>query len=325
MFFFRHWNIPMNAVVDQRPGVGSRISLWALVLLYAAARVAQAHPGKIPMVAIVALHVLPPLFFAFIHGALRYGARGILVFTGLCLLLGNVSENLSILTGFPFGHYHFTDVIGPKIFQVPVLLGLAYIGMGYLSWTMGCLIVGDVRKPLAGHSVLTTPLVAAFVMVAWDLSMDPIWSGFVHGWVWHNGGAYFGVPISNFLGWYFTVYLIYQSFAFYLQRRPETARPLPSRSWQLAVVFYGLSAAGNLFVVPPPGARVVTDAAGTAWPVTGILAASALVSIFVMGAFTVLAWLRVSGSVTTEPVRASAPAETQPLPSSGPMSEPPLA
>jgi hypothetical protein len=25
-------------------------------------------------------------------------------------------------TGFPFGHYYFTDVMGPKIFQLPVLL-----------------------------------------------------------------------------------------------------------------------------------------------------------------------------------------------------------
>jgi putative membrane protein len=46
-------------------------------------------------------------------------------------------------------------------------------------------------------------------MVAWDLSMDPVWSTVMHSWIWLQGGAYFGVPVSNFLGWYLTVYVIY--------------------------------------------------------------------------------------------------------------------
>jgi hypothetical protein len=39
---------------------------------------------------------------------------------------------------------------------------------------------------------------------------------------------------------------------------------------------------------------VVVDATGTAWNVSGILTASALVSIFIMGAFTLFAWMRAS-------------------------------
>jgi uncharacterized membrane protein len=262
--------------------------LWMLVVLYAAARVTQAYPDKIPVLAIVALHVLPPLLFALVHGSLRYGVRGMLIFVGLCVVIGNFFENLGILTGFPFGHYHFTDVMGPKIFHVPILLGLAYIGMGYLSWTLGLIIAGNRQ-----NRVWATPLIAAFAMVAWDLSMDPIWSNLVHGWVWHDGGAYFGVPVSNFLGWYLTVYLIYQSFALYLRRKPDARSPLPTRYWQLAVVFYGVSAAGNLFVVAPPGLPVVTDAAGTVWKVSDMLGVSALVSIFLMGAFAVIAAVRL--------------------------------
>src|SRR5271157_1925494 len=71
--------------------------LWGLVILYAAVRVSQAYPDRIPMVAIVALHVLPPLLFALVHGVLRYGVRGIVVFMGLCLAVGNLFENLSVV------------------------------------------------------------------------------------------------------------------------------------------------------------------------------------------------------------------------------------
>ena len=95
------------------------------------------------MPVIVVLHVLPPALFALLHGAIRYGIRGILAFVAVCLVVGNVSENLGIRTGFPFGHYYFTDLIGPSLLHVPILLGLAYVGMGYLCWTLGGLIVGE--------------------------------------------------------------------------------------------------------------------------------------------------------------------------------------
>jgi putative membrane protein len=272
--------------------------LWALLGIYAAARVAQMFPGTVPMVAVISLHVLPPLAFAVIHGAMVYRLRGILMFILLCVAIGNVFENLSVFTGFPFGRYHFTGVMGPRVFAVPILLGLAYVGMGYISWTVARVILGDPGEPLTGSRLLTRPLVAAFVMVAWDFSQEAIWSNFARGWKWHEGGAYFGVPLSNFGGWYLTVYLIYQSFALTVRTaamRTTTARATPAntRFWLIAVLFYGVSALGNLIVPGPRGVAVVTDAAGTVWPVSGILGTSALVSVLVMGAFTLIAWVRL--------------------------------
>jgi len=55
---------------------------------------------------------------------MRYGLRGIVAFMAICLVVGNAFENLSILTGFPFGHYYFTGLMGPRILHVPILLGL---------------------------------------------------------------------------------------------------------------------------------------------------------------------------------------------------------
>jgi putative membrane protein len=225
----------------------------------------------------------------------------------MCLVVGNASENLSILTGIPFGHYYFTGLMGPSIFHVPILLGFAYVGMGYLSWTLGRLILGEARGPLAGSRVVTVPLAGAFLMVAWDLSMDPVWSTVMHSWIWLQGGAYFGVPVSNFLGWYLTVYVIYQLFALYLRRRAihgySKGHSLPSGYWRMAVLFYGISAAGNLALIPRAGISPVSDPTGAQWRVTSIVGASALVSIFVMGAFTLLAWLRLSGA-GSQPARA---------------------
>jgi len=273
---------------------GTAIALWVTIIIYAIARVLQIYSGRVPMLVVVGLHVLPPIAFTLIHGARLYRTRGILLFVLICVAVGNIIENLSIVTGFPFGHYYFTSVMGPKILNVPVMLGLAYVGMGYLSWIMGLVILGILDRPLTRSCVVTAPLIAAFIMVAWDLAMDPVWGTILHAWIWLGGGAYFGVPITNFLGWYLTAYIIYQLFAIFARRRPAPPDQLPSRHWQLPVVFYSVSVAGNLLLaIPQTGPSVVSDAAGVQWRVSDITGTCALVSIFTMGAFACLASIRL--------------------------------
>jgi uncharacterized membrane protein len=274
--------------------------LVLLLVLYVVARILQLYADRVPTLVIVALHVLPPAVFAFLHGKITYRLRGILIFMGLSLGIGALLESLSLRTGFPFGHYYFTDLMGPKLFQLPVMLALAYVGMGYLSWVVGLLILGHHDEPLDGRRILFLPLIASFVMVAWDLSMDPVWTNLDHAWVWRKGGSFFGVPVSNFLGWYLTVYLFYQAFALYLRGR--TVPPVPRKHWHLPVLFYGASAAGNiLLAIPSATPLVVTDASGRQWMTADIIHSCVLVSIFVMGAFTLIAWTKLSLS-THDPV-----------------------
>jgi len=251
------------------------------------------------MLAVVALHVFPPAIFSLIHGARFYRWRGILTFVILALVVGNVFENLGVRTGFPYGEYYFTDVMGPKLLVVPILLGLAYVGMAYLSWTLARLILGSVKVPLEGWRVVGLPAIAAFIMTAWDLSQDPVWATILRCWVFPHGGAYFGVPVSNFCGWYLAVFTLYVLFALYLRGRSPNLGPLPRGYWYQPLLFYGLSAAGNLLlIIPRPGLLVVSDPTGMQWKVSDITGACALVTIFTMGAFTLLAWVRLSTTLT---------------------------
>jgi uncharacterized membrane protein len=275
---------------------GNHLTFFSLIVLYSAARVLEVFPGGVPMLAIVALHVLPPLVFAWMHGTQLYGWRGMLTFFAICLVIGNVVENVGVLTGFPFGRYYFTDAMGPKIFLVPIFLGLAYLGMGYLSWTLARVIVGDPEGPLLGPRVVTVPLVGALIMTAWDFCQDPIWGTVVHAWVWVHGGSYFGVPVSNFVGWYLHVYVLYQLFALYLRGRPVTTATLTAGYWRFAVIFYGVSAAGNLLLlIPAAEPSLLTDGSGREWTVASITAACAAATVLTMGVFSLWAWMRIGG------------------------------
>jgi uncharacterized membrane protein len=269
----------------------SRFLLLTLLILYLVARILQLFAAKVPILLIVILHVIPPALFAVIHGARIYRSRGILVFATLCFGIGTLFESVSLRTGFPFGHYWFTNLMGPKLFDLPILLALAYVGMGYLSWVLGLMILECQNEPLAGRNVVLLPLVASFVMTAWDLSMDPVWADIDHAWVWRDGGSYYGVPISNFFGWILTTYIFYQLFALYVRNRVSI--PSSAGDWRLAILFYAASAAGNLLVVAPASlGAVFVDPAGKHWMIAGILRASRLVSIFLMMPLSLIAWVK---------------------------------
>ena len=275
----------------------SPIALALILAAYALARILESTHNSLPSIAIVALDVLAAMAFALVDGARHFRLRGILVFAGLCIVVGNITENLSIATGFPFGHYYFASLMGPKLFQVPVLLGLAYIGMAYVSWMLGSTIVGRNPASASGASIVAVPLVSSFIMVAWDLAQDPVWATALHGWVWRDGGPWFGVPVSNYLGWYANVFIIYLFFALYLRHQPSTKSAEPCPTARPAIFFYALCAIGNVLqALYKSDPAVVQDPTGRAWRVADITAASALISIFVMGAFAVLAWIRLAGN-----------------------------
>src|ERR1700761_2502442 len=235
--------------------------IWTIVALYVATIFLRAT-GIIPANLNAPLGALLPAIFAAIHGSRQYGGRGILAFASICLGVSNAFENVSILTGFPFGHYHYSDNFGPKLFLVPLLIGLAYLGMGYLSWTVARLIL-DVARPAADR-IFALPALASFVMVSWDLTLDPVASTIGQSWIWHDGGAYFGVPVSNFLGWYLTVFVFFQLFALYRSRRP--GRPhsdvtIEPSFWWSALALYTATALRPVLTLLflPAGAATITD------------------------------------------------------------------
>lgn len=280
-------------LVAARPYTTNRNSvvLIGILFLYLLGRIIEVLPFSTPSTPYVALEIFCAFAFALIHGALHYRLRGILVFTAICLVIGNTIENIGVATGFPYGHYVFLSLMGPKFLNVPVLLGLAYIGMAYVSWILARLILGATAG-LTGSQFFTVPLLASFVMTAWDFAQDPVWSTLLHAWRWFDGGIWFGVPLTNYAGWLLTVFLIYLAFAFYLHR----AGPVPSTPphWRLAVLFYALCALGNVFqLLRPQPVDLIADPSGTLWHAATILRASALVSVLLMGSFALAAWLRI--------------------------------
>lgn len=128
-------------------------------------------------------------------------------------LLTYLAELLGSKTGFPFGRYHYTDLLQPQLLGVPLLIPLAWLMMLPPSWAIAAILLDQAREvrtnaAAGGESlwfVLKFSLVAALAITAWDLFLDPqmvAW-GF---WVWEQPGLYFGIPLSNYFGWILTAF-----------------------------------------------------------------------------------------------------------------------
>ncbi|MFD0783782.1 carotenoid biosynthesis protein [Micromonospora azadirachtae] len=284
-----------------RPARPVFVLMWLAVGVDA---VANLIPLPVPGSLVTVVSLLMELTFALVHGALAYRWRGILVFLALALVISNVIEDIGVLTGVPFGHYHYTDELGPKLFEVPVLIGPAYFAVGYMAWFIATILLRPVSRSGRLSTVVGTPVVASFVMVAWDLALDPSSATLRGRWVWEDGGGYFGVPLTNFLGWSLTVYLIYQLFALYLYRwGPDAAgfQRLDTGYRTMPIVAYVVVAGdyvanwltGGHDGVPPD----VTDATGHLWRAADVYESSALTAIYGMIFLALLAALRLIGQV----------------------------
>ena len=92
------------------------------------------------------LVTLLPLVFVFVHGSLNYRFRDVLVFGAITLVVSNIFENMSILTGFSVWSLLLHGWSGAELFLVPILIGPAYLGTGYLAWTFARVILGETKQ-----------------------------------------------------------------------------------------------------------------------------------------------------------------------------------
>ncbi len=306
---------------DTRPSKVSNVIGWVMCAVYLVSVIAFAWWPGMGTGIIAACGTV----FIFLHGSRRYGAKGCIAFVIIAYVISTIMEDLSIRTGFPFGNYYYNDdyVIKesattimtqgdiPHIDMVPMQVGLMYIAMCYLSWSLASVILDHADRHLDRRSNrVALPAIAAFIMCQFDLVQDPVTSTYDGIWIWERGGGVFGVPCVNFLGWYLTAFLIMFVFAEWLAHHPQLQRTTPELKtrgyWLQPVLMYltiGFSYVCQFvyqYLYNADG--VVTDLSGTTWSTLDIHEAALTIMVFTMLYSGVLALIKVlqSGGVHDE-------------------------
>lgn len=197
------------------------------------------------------------------HAGTMLGWRRALAFFGLTFVLSLAFEHVGVKTGFIFGHYHYTDVLDPKLLgTVPLVIPLAYFMVIYPSYMMANLIARSrvTGSPAGISGLLLISLLTALIMTAWDLVMDPVMVYDVKAWVWEEGGSYFGIPFRNFIGWVVTTFTVSVCYRWVerLDRMPMRPFVRSSKTFLLLpLVGYTSLCVGTLWVGTPAETRVI--------------------------------------------------------------------
>ncbi|HEY0615380.1 MAG TPA: carotenoid biosynthesis protein [Candidatus Elarobacter sp.] len=138
------------------------------------------------------------------YGFSALGARRTVVFFLAATLISAAAELTGTKTGWPFGGYEYTGFLGPKLLgRVPVAVPLSWFSMGFAA-----LILADAALRGRRNRTTWSILLAAWLLTAWDLVLDPSMAApqmqYIHFWIWHESGPYFGMPLRNLAGWFAT-------------------------------------------------------------------------------------------------------------------------
>src|SRR5262245_40145208 len=154
--------------------------------------------------------LLRPYVFGFLLAFLAAGAADLglgrtLRFTAILWPLACLAEFASTRWCLPFGLYHYTgDTRGRELFvaNVPFMDSLSFTFLAYAAFCLARVALRG-RRPSRAAIAVT----AGVLMMLLDVVIDPV---AVRGDRWFLGpifsyaepGAYFGVPLSNFGGWW---------------------------------------------------------------------------------------------------------------------------
>lgn len=233
--------------------------------------------------------LLRPYVFLFLGAALlaaaaEQGVGRALRFAGIVWATAFLAEYASTRVGVPFGYYEYTGATrGQELYlsNVPVMDSLSFIFLAYGAAGLarlyraprgsGLMAWRDEVPPLfPARGALGAVLLGAVLFMLADVIIDPV---ALRGERWFlgqiyrypGGGLYFGVPLTNFTGW-FLVGLVGLGLNAWCDRRAG-GLPAPSgwaRDWPYRGLYgpalFGLVLAFNL---------AVTAGIGAWWLLTG--------------------------------------------------------
>lgn len=129
--------------------------------------------------------------------------RSSLLFIPICFTIGYGAEVFGVQTGLLFGSYEYGPVLGPKVWETPLMIGVNWILLAYGS---GMLI----NQILPKLSKVLKALLASLVMVGLDVFIEPVAIKYDF-WQWEGRMT---PPLQNFLGWWLVAFIVLLFFTY---------------------------------------------------------------------------------------------------------------
>ena len=132
--------------------------------------------------------------------------KAFIIFITVCFLTGMIAEIIGVQSGWLFGEYAYGDVMGPKVFGVPLLIGINWFVLVFC-----CMIIierlhvkmkqkyleNDLGGPPENLERLSIVVDGALLATTFDWIMEPV-AVKLEFWKWEAPA----IPIYNYICWF---------------------------------------------------------------------------------------------------------------------------
>jgi uncharacterized membrane protein len=133
-----------------------------------------------------------------LFGLLCVGLRKTLIFFAISTLISLSVEVLNIGTSFPFGAYSSNIFPGFKVGGlIPYAIPLSWFYMGFTSYLLASKLTSRLRLL---RQTLWSLILGTYFLATWGLALNLVMTS-ERIPVWHEYGSYYGLPVSNLVGW----------------------------------------------------------------------------------------------------------------------------
>lgn len=202
------------------PNMNFKIISRFFVLFYSVGAIGLLIPVSFPFfVKLIPLALIVSLAaLAVFHG--RFTKKQVILFTGI-YSIGFFVEAAGVNTGLIFGSYHYGGSLGVKLFNTPLIIGLNWLLLVYLT--------ASLLEPFKMHIAIKV-VAGAVMMVAYDLLLEQV-APVLDMWYWQNDT----IPAQNYITWFVIALLFHVLIKIF---KTDTSNKLAPLLFLCQVVFF---------------------------------------------------------------------------------------
>lgn len=198
--------------MERQKGIKERIAIGIIVLFHAVGLAGFITPAfKSLFITLVPYHLLLMLmvvFYSYGRASLRLA-----IFFTLIWAAGFCCEYVGVHRGWLFGNYVYGHTLGPKLDNVPLLIGV--------NWFLLIFSVGSLMQKTKLRKPALRIVCGAAVLTLLDVCIEPV-AVKMDYWQWTNGM----IPLKNYVCWFLLGLIMLWLFELCRFRRLNYAGPV---------------------------------------------------------------------------------------------------
>lgn len=131
----------------------------------------------------------------------RFDSLNVFYWGLVTFLITYLTEVIGVKTGLIFGDYSYGNVLGIKLFDVPIIIGL--------NWVFVILGLINLFQKLKTNNFFKG-LYVGIGAVAFDFILEPVAISLTY-WNWDD----IQIPLQNYIAWFVLAYVFYLLFAYF--------------------------------------------------------------------------------------------------------------